>query len=520
MTEPTDTQRMNWSEGYSTDINYTFGYFRQLNPAMLRLSVLAGGYEPGLDGDFNYLELGFGQGISVSFHAAATQGTYWGNDFNPAQVAHARELVAASGAQAHLSDESFQEFAARSDLPEFDYIVLHGIWSWISAQNQDVIVDLIRRKLKAGGIVYASYNVYPGSAARIPARQLMSLFKDRLGSVMGTVGGIAETVQFTKDVFSAGADYYRDVPAIARHVETLGTENASYIAHEYLNANWNIATFADVAAHLGQGKITYAAPSNLLDNIEPLRFTPDARKILGQIGDPVLRETTKDFLTNQMFRCDVYVKGARRIPPADLARRWAAQRFVLTTHQTEIPQEVVLPLGQIYLTERVPSDVIAVLAEDGHAPKTVAQLTAHPALAHAGLEDIIETLLVLVGAGHASTAQVPCAATIARCRQLNRHVCDRARVVRQVECLASPVTGCAVDVPYICLLFLDAMHHGHGTVEAMTLHVWKFFDATGERMTLEGERVESREDNLALIEQIAGRFLDRMMPMLRALQVA
>ncbi|KJS39503.1 MAG: hypothetical protein VR70_07880 [Rhodospirillaceae bacterium BRH_c57] len=59
-------------------------------------------------------ELGSGQGMSANLHAAAT--------------------VAGTGAR--LYDEAFANFAARDDLPEFGYIGLHGIWSWISDDNR------------------------------------------------------------------------------------------------------------------------------------------------------------------------------------------------------------------------------------------------------------------------------------------------------------------------------------------------------------------------------------------------
>lgn len=72
-------------------------------------------------------ELGFGQGLSANMHAAASVCTWHGTDFNPSQAGFARELAAVSGANAQLFDESFAEFFARAELPEFDYIGLHGI---------------------------------------------------------------------------------------------------------------------------------------------------------------------------------------------------------------------------------------------------------------------------------------------------------------------------------------------------------------------------------------------------------
>ncbi len=510
---------MNWSEGYFTDIHYTRGYYRQLNPAMLRLTALAAGYEPPGDDGFNYLELGYGQGMSVACHAAASHGSYWGTDFNPAHASSALDLARASGANARLFDDSFKEFAARPDLPEFDFITLHGIWSWISADNQAVILDLIRRKLRTGGIVYVSYNIYPGWGPRFPVRQLMSLFMQRAGSLRGPDASIHAAVQFTKDVFAAGADFYEDVPALAKHLDSLDGRDASYIAHEYLNSDWRISTFAEVSAQFAQAKLNYAGPTDFLDNVEPFRFTPQGREILNQIGDETLKETTKDFLNNRMFRCDVYVKGARRLTHGECVQRWSRQRFVLTTHQSDMPPEIVLPLGRIHLHDKVPQQIVSAFAAGGYGAQTIPQLRAQGALSQASVEQVIESLILLIGAGHVCTAQAADAEQVARCQRFNRHMRQRAVIAQDSDCLASPVTGGAIHAPHICLLFLDAMDQGHTTAAALSAYVWEFLESVGERMLRDGVRLEQRQDNLAVIEPLAERFLSAKLPIFKAMQV-
>jgi SAM-dependent methyltransferase len=87
----------------------------------------------------------------------------------------ARKLAEASGADVQISDDSFEEFAARSDLPQFDIIALHGVWSWVSAANRAMVKQIIRQRLRPGGIVYVSYNCLPGWAPIVPIRHLMSL---------------------------------------------------------------------------------------------------------------------------------------------------------------------------------------------------------------------------------------------------------------------------------------------------------------------------------------------------------
>ena len=161
-----------WTQGYVADIGYTSGYYRELNPLRIPLLLLCAGVAPPeID---TACELGFGQGLSLNIHAAASEAQWYGTDFNPAQAAYALSLGVTSGSDARLFDDSFAEFCARPDLPDFAYIGLHGIWSWISDDNRRIIVDFVRRKLKVGGILYISYNTQPGWAAMMPMRRLLA----------------------------------------------------------------------------------------------------------------------------------------------------------------------------------------------------------------------------------------------------------------------------------------------------------------------------------------------------------
>ena len=103
----------------------------------------------------------------------------------------------------------FAEFAARSDLPQFDIIGLHGIWTWISDENGRVIVDLIRRRLRPGGIVYISYNCLPGWAASMPLRHLMKLHADFAAESSGMLVKLDGAVAFAEQVIDSGAQFFR-----------------------------------------------------------------------------------------------------------------------------------------------------------------------------------------------------------------------------------------------------------------------------------------------------------------------
>jgi hypothetical protein len=197
------------------EIDYTYGYYRELNPSNLRLARLSADIAAPSTAPLRYLELGYGQGLSINIYAAAFAGELWGTDFNPTQVANARSLADASGSGAILLDDLFGELAARPDLPEFNVIGLHGIWNLISDENQRIIVDIIRRKRRVGGIVYNSYNCLPSWAAAMSLRHLVTLNADLLGSgATGMVGKIEGAVDLAKQVVDSGALYFRANPAV------------------------------------------------------------------------------------------------------------------------------------------------------------------------------------------------------------------------------------------------------------------------------------------------------------------
>ena len=128
---------MSWSEGYTSEIDYTFGYYQELNPSRIALPLIATGIKP--PRVTRACELGFGQGVSLNINAASSEIQWYGNDFNPNQALFAQQMAEASGSKAICTDQSFEQFCAREDLPQFDFIGLHGIWSWISDKNRAIL---------------------------------------------------------------------------------------------------------------------------------------------------------------------------------------------------------------------------------------------------------------------------------------------------------------------------------------------------------------------------------------------
>ncbi len=304
---------MDWTSGYVAEIDYTHGYYRELAPGLINFALLLSGYAPPIVETTRYLELGYGQGLSANVHAAAVAGEFWGADFNPAHAANAQSLAAFAGSDGRFFDDSFVDMAARSDLPGFDYIVLHGVWSWVSDENRRAIVEIIRRRLKVGGVVYMSYNTLPGWSVSMPLRHLMTLHADAVGSdAQGVVGRIDASIAFGRKLEEVGARYFSANPAAKGRLEAIAGQNRNYVAHEYFNRDWAPMYFSEAHDWLADAKLGYACAAMLLDQMDAFNLTQAQRDVVNAIPYGVLRETVRDYMLNRQFRRDLYTRGARR----------------------------------------------------------------------------------------------------------------------------------------------------------------------------------------------------------------
>jgi Predicted methyltransferase regulatory domain/Methyltransferase domain len=512
-----------WTSGYVAEVDYPAGYYRELSPSLLSLALLNRNVSTAHQGAPRYLELGFGQGLSLSIHAAACPGEFWGTDFNPAHAANARELTEASGAGARIFNLSFAELAAREDLPEFDTIVIHGIWSWISEENRAVIVDIARRKLCPGGIFYIGYNCMPGWSPMLPLRHLMSLHAELAGSQdAGISRKIGDAMEFAQKVVDLGAIYFRDNPKAAEWLKRIEQQSRHYLAHEYFSRDWQPMPFSQVADQLAEAKLDFCASANLVAHVDELNLTPEWQELLGGISHPVLRESVRDCLLGQQFRKDIFVKGGRAMPMLDRTERLAAQSFVLTTPAQDVPMHLILARGTVNLPEAAFKPVLAALSENGHAPMTVGELVAHPACQGRPPAVMLPILVTLTGIGHVHPTQSPEAIKSAkpRCDALNARLFQRARHNGDAAYLASPVIGAGIPAPRVEQLFLLARQQGRDDPQAWAAFVWETIRAQGQRFTKDGKTLETEHDNLGELTTRAQQFADKQLPIFKALGIA
>ena len=507
-----------WTDGYVAEVNYTYGYYAELNPLRLAVPFLNVGLQP--PDIASACELGFGQGVSVNIHAAASPVAWHGTDFNPAHAAFAQSLAAAAGSGAELVDQSFAQFAARSDLPDFDFIALHGIWSWISEENQRVIIDFIGRKLKVGGAIYISYNTQPGFAAMVPLRHLLlQQAETAAGPGRGILAQIDAALAFVDRLLAVNPGFAAANPTIGPRFDAIKKQNRNYLAHEYFNRDWRATQFGDIAEWLAPAKLSYAGSANYLDHIDAVNLTPEQQQFLAETGDPVLRQTVRDFIVNQQFRRDYWVKGAQRLSPLETAERIRQLRVVLVNAPGEVALTVAGALGQRDMAAAVYRPILDLLG-DGN-PTSIGQL--EQALGDSvRFGSLFEAVMVLAGKGDLAPAQDEEAQARVRARAegLNRRILDKARGSGELAHLASPVTGGGIATPRFDQLFLLGRRQGRQSADELAEFAWDTIAPQGQRVIRDNQPLERPEDNLAELAAQAHEFLDKRLALYHRLQVA
>lgn len=508
-----------WTSGYVADVEYTIGYFTEMNPVRFPIGLLNAGYAP--PKIRNACELGFGQGMSIAMHAAGQPHTRWyGDDFNPDHVLFARWLNDSAGADAELTDESFEQFCNRDDLPMFDSIGLHGIWSWVTPQNREIIIDFINRKLNVGGVVYCSYNVMPGWATAAPLRELLAMHaRVTAGKGMGSGEKMEAALNFVSEMFAREPAYQAANPQALAKFEQLKTMPRGYLSHEYMNSSWYPMYFNEIAEIFGEAKLQFACSASYQEAVDEIQFTAPQREWLDGIDSEPFRETMKDFLRNSQFRKDYWVKGGFSLPQAERIERIRDLRVVLLNVRDHIPYKAMGAVGEVNLVPEIYGPILDFLADN--KPHAFRDIEA--ACQDKGIQfgQVLQAVMLLSGSGHIGFAQTEAETAAARPRtvKVNKALIERAEHQEGLTYLASPVTGGGIAISRIDQLFLQSWMEGEPDTVKWADRVWRILESQGHRALRDGKPVQTPEENLELVTEAAAKFQETLLPVFQGLEI-
>ncbi|RKQ67851.1 methyltransferase family protein [Oceanibaculum indicum] len=510
-----------WTSGYVAEIPYSQGVYREMFPGILNFNLLLKQVQADAFADpakpFTYAELGCGHGLTVTMIAAANpQAVVYANDFNPSHIVGARKLAdAAKLKNIHFFDDSFEEFLNRDDLPAFDVVSLHGVYSWISEENRKLIRDFLRRRLKPGGVCYASYNVLPGWAPAAPMRKLMIEIAE--GEKAKPIPArIDSAIDLLNSLQKTNAGYFKANPLLGTRLEAMQKHSRNYLAHEYLNRDWTLFYHCDAAREMAEAKLTFAAPANASDHVDVVNLTVDQQQILTDIADPALRETVRDFCVNQQFRRDIFLKGLLNCSSQEQVNALLNQRFALTLPRAGLSLKGNFPVGEVNLQPTVYEPLADALAE---RPQSIREMISKEPLAGTGYQKILQALTIMISMGQVSPALADKQAREAKpsCDRLNAVLLERARTSADMPYLISPVTGSGVSADRFSQLMLLAVRENKPDLADF---VWQILSAQNQRILKDGVTLETPEQNLVELRNRAADFTGKQMPFLKQLGIA
>lgn len=511
----------NWTSGYISEMEYTHGFYKELSPSHLQFAALSKGFlaNAQLNGKTTYCELGCGQGFTANIIAASNpEIEVYATDFNPSHIYNAKRLAdEANINNVHFFDDSFLDFENRTDLPKFNIISLHGIYSWVAKEHRETIVRFIDKRLKAGGLVYISYNCLPGWAGPSPLQHLIRMHAEK-----GT-GPLTEKVDnalaFLEKLQEEGARYFKAIPKIDERIKDLKNKSKNYLVHEYLNQEWRPFYQSEVSSDLSSARLSYVGTAEILQQIDDINFTASQLKILNEANDGIFRETLRDYIVNRQFRKDIFARGATLLGTHDLREAWLNTGFALTLPGEDIPMKTRATLGEVSLQKDAYWPVINAFEEaGGYAP--LREVVKNRAVAQLGWTRLQRVLRILVGSGFLHPRPSGALDDDKRresTERLNRAIIRQAPHSNELQFLASPVTGSGILSGRLSRVFLLSPQEDKDSGAAFA---WSILKAHRPALGKDGEVLEKDEENIAALAEKYDTFLQKGLPVLRRLGIA
>jgi SAM-dependent methyltransferase len=405
--------------GYVTDIPYVAGFKPMLAPAWLDLVAVIGGVAPpALEDGFAWCDLGCGHGVTATILAATHPvGTFHGIDAMPVHIDGAARLAAEAGAvnaQFHAAD-----FAGTLDrpLPGFDYIVAHGVYSWVDAATRLHVRRLIDRHLKPGGLVYVSYNALPGWTGDLPFQHLVrALAVDANASGSGdSAARFAAASQLIQRLADTGAAALASSYTLRELRERPDDYRPGYLVHEFLHAGWQPLYVTELRRDMAEIGLFPVGSAILLENFDRWVLGRRARALVAAIADPDLRELVRDFAIDQRFRCDVFARDAARLGEAEQRRRLFAAGLALARPASVLSYRAPTPAGRLDYDNPIARSIVAALAAGARSLADIAPGVAAP-------RDLLANALALCAAGDVRPVETGRAPVAALNRALRRRL--------------------------------------------------------------------------------------------------
>ena len=297
-------------------IHYPGGAWEYSHPDRIATNARMYGLAPAPVEGCRVLELGCGAGRNlIAMACGLPDARFVGIELAGRPIEAGRGLAGALGlSNVELRQGDILEIPA--GLGEFDYIIAHGVYSWVPEPVREALMSVFARHLAPEGIAYLNFNALPGGHLRDLARGAMQF---RLEAFDHAESHGRDAVRFLGLVAGAqpeGSPYRR---IIEEELDRIEQNPLGVLFHDDLHPDLEAFHLLRVVEHAARHGLQYLCEARPAD-VHPGRYPARIRAALRRFGgDRLAREQCFDFLVCQMYRCSLFCRdGIALAPPADL----------------------------------------------------------------------------------------------------------------------------------------------------------------------------------------------------------
>jgi SAM-dependent methyltransferase len=282
----------------------------QIHPERLAALGYLFGLEPAPVGGSRVLEIGCGDARNLAPVAAAFPGSRCvGVDHSGAAIERGREFSRRCGL-ANLELYQADVAVPGAVEGEFDYILCHGVYSWVPAEVREGILRVCRERLAPDGLALVSYNALPGACVRSEIRNLLRWHVRDLTDSAERLEEARALIRFLGGALLEGDEIRAGFRAELRVAEE---KEPGFLFHDELSEHYAPLYFHEFMAAASRHQLQFVADADPAE-LSLLHIPVETRNVVGALTpDRVERQQYLDFLVARRFRHTVLCRAERPV---------------------------------------------------------------------------------------------------------------------------------------------------------------------------------------------------------------
>jgi len=386
---------------YVHDLEFRSVVVKMQTPLEMCLSAaLAGFSPPDPERPFTYMDICSGDGTTLNALALLNpESQFYGVDFNPQHIAHARTTAEKYGLKnVHFLEMNIGNLNPQ-DFPDFDFITINGAYSWLEDPLREKVLDFVGEKLKERGLFYVEYMALPGRVSIAPLWKLIQWmvpfdkFPD--GRERAKKG-----LYYLKLLAKRGMFYLQANPPAARAAQFYLTSTQSdeyfidHFAHNAMASGFRPMFFYEMLSDVRKRGLDFVGSVDPSLNETELSVPPSQVPTFFEITEPELVETVKDFIRNTMDRRDLFSKNPVKDQAEAVKFLKEKAKLFPSSPLTEIPRVLPIIGGHRIPLKGPVYDKVFELFENGRDYITLEDLGSVPE------KQLLKALVRVLATGH------------------------------------------------------------------------------------------------------------------------